>query len=130
MKNYSFVWLFVLTVMFTILTDFNGYIDLFACLITFYMMFKNWSDWVDRRNCDYGHHWYGGDTGVYTCGTYHKTGPLEGESHCYNGLGQGGYRKERHCLACDRSEMWHKDKNIWIDITHITSLRPATKESR
>lgn len=65
--------------------------------------------------CDrnWSHTWYSGKSGNFTCGTYYKTGPLAGERIIHGNIGTPWentvYRKERHCLHCDRSEYYNVD---------------------
>lgn len=74
-------------------------------------------------SCLLFHDWYGGKTGVMTCGTYHQTGPLPGENVI---TGSGSYedtiyRQERHCLDCGKLEYRCRlpdGRSLWIDITN------------
>ena len=73
----------------------------------------------DAARCRIGlHSWYGryGHTGngQLTCGTVYNTPSLEGE-WLYTDWRGTKYRRERHCLECDRRE-YLKHHHEWIVI--------------
>ena len=63
-----------------------------------------------HKRCWFFHNWYSHTT----CATYAQTGPLPGENHYTNGLGQPGYRYERVCRDCRLRE--YNAFNRWMEI--------------
>jgi hypothetical protein len=87
--------------------------------------------------CLFFHNWYRGKNGFDTCANYGITGPLPGEFAFHRtDNGVCVYRRERHCLDCDRVDYavllpyeQHSTRDFtWVNINHLltdTTIRRA-----